>query len=327
MLQLNPFIVIFTAVVAVASVSARRCGDSGRDYFCGKKLNQIHIVMTHNSLSHRNGVARNQNYDLVRQFKDGVRGFNLDLYDPDRSDTELWTKHGAGLQSYNPTDQIKKLVAELNKNENRDEVIVIQVQNGKYPNVQRLDRPRGVDSLTNLFGTLLIQDKDAYLDNNSLDLAIHLNERVYLTTDQEGYTSKHFFKSGDVIGENGWDWNNCRRTIESNRDEMPIDCRDYPSGIKCKRTNNGDKPILLMNSFCGRAKFANRKCGILGNAERFKNSGNFEGNADNWPNIIMVDRYHYGGSSVFGAQDCLRRNAVGRDDCKVCGKFDWDPTY
>ena len=128
MLQLNPSIVIFTAMVAVASVSARRCGDSGsdKDYFCGKKLNQIHIVMTHNSLSYRNGAARNQKYDLVRQFKDGVRGFNFDLYEPDRSQTamgtDIWTKHGAGLQSYNPTSQIKELVAELNKNENRDEV-------------------------------------------------------------------------------------------------------------------------------------------------------------------------------------------------------------
>jgi len=316
MLQLKRFIILFSALVAVASAG---CGDGGNDYFCEKRLNQIHIVMTHNSLSHRRGVypARNQNHDLVKQFKDGVRGFNFDLRASDRSDTKIWTKHGRS-QSYDPTDQIKKLVEELEKEENQYEVIVIQVQNGVYPNKKRLER-EGVDYLTDLFGTLLIKNKTKYLKNTFLKDAIENGERVYLTTDHEEVSSKRFYESADVIGENNSEWNNCRRTIETYRDEMPTECRGYPSGVQCKASSS----MHLMNNFCGRAEFANRKCGVLNNAQRFKDSGNY---LNNYPNILMVDYYDAGGSSIFDAQDCLRRDAVGDSGCEVCGKFEWDPS-
>lgn len=200
-------------------------------------------------------------------------------------------------------------------------VIVIQVQNGKSPGDNERIEAKGVEYLTDLFGTLLIKSKSKYLKNTFLKHAIEKGERVYLTTDHDEVYSKQFYESADVIGENEWKWNNCRRTLERHRDEMPIDCRAYPSNIQCKRTTDGDDPILLMNNFCGRPKFANRKCGVLNNAQRFKDSGNF---SNRYPNILMVDYYDAG--EIFDAQDCLRSNAVGGDGCKVCGKFEWDPS-
>ena len=127
MSQLYMFIVLFSALVAVASASYR-CGDNGNWYFCNLKLNEIHIVMTHNSLSFKRGIAKNQSRNLVSQFRDGVRGFNFDLYPcpqlgyPNPNCDVIWTQHGGLFQDYDPTKEIKALVAELQKSEYRDEV-------------------------------------------------------------------------------------------------------------------------------------------------------------------------------------------------------------
>jgi len=62
--------------------------------FSYRYVDEIFIIMTHNSLAKVGKVGSpNQNHDLARQFRDGVRGFNLDLY---MHDGKVMTKHGAG---------------------------------------------------------------------------------------------------------------------------------------------------------------------------------------------------------------------------------------
>ena len=126
--QLNTFIVLFSALVAVAvnaQTQSYKCGDHGVKYFCDKTLNEIHIVMTHNSLSNKPEIYRNQQKSLVEQFRSGVWGFNFDLYPADRSDTKMWTYHGRTIQSYDLTKEIQALVTELKETKNWDEVLVM----------------------------------------------------------------------------------------------------------------------------------------------------------------------------------------------------------
>jgi len=313
MYQLNAFVVLFSAWAAVA-VNGYRCGDDGdSDYFCDKKLNEIHIVMTHNSLSYLVGAARNQNHSPVNQFRNGVRGFNFDLYPTDRSETKIWTRHGwgGGLQSHNPTDEIQELIAELNLKKNRDEIIVVQLQNG-------LDGHRigtaGIDYLVNLFGTLLIEKKEDYIDSEDLGVAIQDNQRVYLVTNEEADEGKNFFRSADVIGENRYQWEKCFKRRSNDRKEMPLVCRNDPTP-QCR----GNDAMLLMNHFCGRPNYANQKCRILWNAQRMHGSSTFR--PSRYPNIINVDFYDKG--DVIGAQQCLRDGNIGGNGCETCEKMDY----
>lgn len=312
----------FLTIFAMAAVSsAHNC----TGYFCDKKMNQIHIVMTHNSLSDRS-VSDNQKYDLVQQFKDGVRGFNFDLrsYNEGKGNG-LFTCHGRDFGScYNPAGIIQDLIDELNKSANRNEFIIIQVQNDGMIDNQ-------IDTLTNMFGNLLVDDIDDYLKED-LKETIEANKRVFLTTSKDPKPLKKFFLSGTVIGENDYEWYWCRRTVrKKNRREMPTDCRTDPE-TKCRSFNTYNGPgysILLMNSFCGRipsegtARYVNKKCRLLKNAERFRDSGNFRGGDynggnRNLPNILMVDFYNEG--DVFGAQKCLRDGNIGGDGCETCEK-------
>jgi len=288
-------------------------------YFCDKKMNEIHIVMTHNSLSTR-GTADNQKYDLVKQFQDGVRGFNFDLlpYNNGKG-RSLWTCHGLAGSCYGPYTIIRDLVAEINKPENRNEFVIIQVQNDGMIDAQK-------DTLKGLFGNLLIDDINEYLTDD-LGEAIEDNKRVFLTTNYGSDTSRLLFRSGAVIGENDYDWKRCNRPIKRKRTEMPTGCRTSPN-TNCKSINGyatyGDNSILLMNSFCGllpskrTARYTNKKCRLLKNAQRFRDSGNFEGGNGNLPNILMVDFYNEG--DVFGAQKCLRDGNIGGSGCSTCDK-------
>jgi len=311
MYQLNAFVVLFSALAAVA-VNGYRCGDDGdSDYFCHKKLNEIHIVMTHNSLSYLVGFARNQDHSPVNQFRNGVRGFNFDLYPSDRRETKIWTRHGWGIQSHNPTDEIQELIAELNLKKNRDEIIVVQLQNGLTGH--RIGTA-GIDYLVNLFGTLLIDKKEDYIKGKDLGVAIEKNQRVYLVTNEEANEDKNFFRSPDVIGENRYQWEKCFKRRSNDRKEMPLVCRSDPT-----RQCRGDDAMLLMNHFCGRPNYANQKCRILRNAQRMHGSRTFR--PSRHPNIIMVDFYDKG--DVFGAQQCLRDGNIGGNGCETCEKMDY----
>jgi len=316
--QLHMFFVLFSTLVAVAS-AAYRCGQNGNTYFCDKKLNEMHIVMTHNSLSHKRGLFRNQSKTLVQQLQAGVRGFNFDLY-PNPGTGTLWTKHGTTFQDYDPTAQIRKLVAEFRKNEYRDEVIVVQLQNGKHDG-NRLGSTE-VDYLVKLFGGLLIQNKEEYHKDTDLGVAIEADQRVYLVTDEvavdEGDDDRsNFFKSADVIGENFWEWKRCKKITR--RREMPLICRGHSS--RCTGTTSYTR-MLLMNSFCGVPDYTNEKCRLLKNAERMSTNSVFASSKFpiRLPNILMVDFFHKG--DVFGAQQCLRDGNIGGNGCETCEKYE-----
>ena len=275
-----------------------------------------------------------------------MRGFNFDLY-PNPGSGTLWTKHGTTLQDYDPTNQINKLVAELKKNEYRDEVrimtfnfykphffafrysqhqpchfllqvIVVQLQNGLDGN--RLGSTE-IDYLVNLFGGLLIDYKYNYHLTTDLGVAIEANQRVYLVTNEVANRSKNFFRSADVIGENHYKWKRCKKITR--RKEMPLKCRDDPTP-RCSGTSgtNGYNPMLLMNSFCGVPDYTNEKCRLLKNAERMSTHDTFTSSTlpIRLPNILMVDFFEKG--DVFGAQQCLRDGNIGGNGCETCKKYD-----
>lgn len=65
--------------------------------------------MTHYSLAVVNAVASpNKHFYPDLQFKDGVRGFNFDIYSQKDDESKIWTKHGItyNVKGYDPSERI-----------------------------------------------------------------------------------------------------------------------------------------------------------------------------------------------------------------------------
>lgn len=151
----------------ISTIVTTACACKG--YFCDKKLDSIVVVQTHNSLAVPGTVfSPNQNFDILHQFRDGIRSFNFDLYSRNNS---LWTFHGGSNWGYNPSDIISKLVGELENPINRHEFIIVQLQ----------DHMNGatVPKFLQLFGSIVITDFDT---SKQLSHYIDMNERVFIAT-------------------------------------------------------------------------------------------------------------------------------------------------
>ena len=65
---------------ASESVSVQRC--NGYERLCNRRLNEIAVPATHNSMSSEQDewIAPNHLYNISQQLQDGIRGLNLDTY-------------------------------------------------------------------------------------------------------------------------------------------------------------------------------------------------------------------------------------------------------
>lgn len=277
-------------------------GFSCSGYFCDKHLDGISIIMTHNSLAVPGLTGSpNQHKSLAGQFRDGIRGFNLDLYD--RSN-DLWTYHGIESWGYNPAQKIRELVEEMNKPQNINEFVLVQLQD-------EMEDSTVVDGFLQLFGSLLITGFDS---SKTLAHYIDLDQRVLIATSRMQNVDKNtgMHNTRETIIENHYEWDgNCYFNGPAMEER-------YESAFKMSHA-----PVL-MNNFCTAAgggnlavsSSVNRADRILYNVRRLSKESYTGGKV----NIIFIDYYDVG--SPFDAQKSLREGDANNGcwgDSRLCG--------
>jgi len=167
-------------------------------YFLNRKIDDIFIIMTHNSLALPGKVfSFNQNRGLARQFRDGVRGFNFDLY-PNGS--KIKSCHGGRLWCHNPEDDIKGLMNELRKGRYDDAFIIIQLESYISTSHYRL--------LEKWFGEKLVKNFDK---EKKLGYYLERNQQVLIFTDKDPQPHQGIHDTNAFIVENDYKWWNWNR--------------------------------------------------------------------------------------------------------------------
>lgn len=210
-------------VLTVTTFATATCACEG--YFCNKYFDSLVSVQTHNSLAVPGLVlSPNQNFDVRQQFKDGIRGFNFDLYTRDES---LWTYHGGASFGYDPSAVIVRLRSEIDKPENRNEFVVVQLE--EY--MDRLTSQR----FLKIFENLLILNFDT---SKPLSHYIDMNKRVFIATS----------KTANVNESAGL--HETRRYIIENDFEWKICYTGSPTLSERYVTYHVPRAAVLMNHFC-----------------------------------------------------------------------------
>jgi len=248
-------------------------------YFFDKKIDDIFIIMTHNSLALPFKVfSPNQNRGLARQFRDGVRGFNLDLKGKGN-----WIRscHGASWWCYNPKDQIQDLMWELNKDLYDDSFIIVQIQSEIKTHHYHL--------LEHWFGSKLVKNFDK---NKKLGYYMERGQQVLIFTDGVARPSQGIHDTKLYIVENDYACKNYRKPL-------PMGYRRGPkSGTRIRLMNNFCSPIGAGNMVA--SNFVNNYNKALRNIKLYKQQSYAAGKI----NMLMVDYYETG--QVFQIEQAMR---------------------
>jgi len=252
-------------------------------YFFDKKIDDIFIIMTHNSLALPGKVfSPNQNRGLARQFRDGVRGFNLDLKANGNKIKSCHGKHWlVSWWCYNPKDQIRDLMNELNKDWYDDSFIIVQLESKIKTQHYHL--------LENWFGSKLVKN---FNKNKKLGYYMERGQQVLIFTDGDARPSQGIHDTNDYIVENHYEWKSTRKRPPMWRRRGPV------SGTR----------IRLMNNFHTLLGAGNMLLSIDANnykkALRHIKSYKQQTYADGKINMLMVDYYETG--QVFKIQQTMR---------------------
>lgn len=287
---------MLVAVVLLGAMCSQvASGFKCEGYLCDKTLDSMVITMTHNALATPFLVfSPNQNYDLVKQFNDGMRGFELDIQ---TNGDSLWTSNGGDGWGYDPSDIIRNLVASASV---ASEFIVVQVQD-------EMDES-SVDKFLALFGNKIIKNFDAF---RPLGSYIGLGTPILVLSNKNVNPAKGLHDTTKFIVENDYGWTSCY--FES----PPFDER-YPT------SKHDRKAATLMNNFCSASNTGdmvasdavNRKSRILTNYRAMVEQSYTGGHV----NIIAIDYYELG--DALGAQQSLRDGDPNGDcwsDGTLCG--------
>ena len=272
-------------------------------YFCHKHLDEIFIVGTHNSLAVSGKVfSPNQNYGLAKQFVDGTRFFNLDLYFDDVN-RKVVTSHGPGLV-YDPSDQMKELLLAMTKTTTTgSEFVLIQLQDSV------LDAERIYQFFEEMgFSSHLVNNFDI---SKKMGDYIQNGQDVLLVTDSLRSTdpTRGIHYTNDFVTENDYTWKSCYF------DAAPMTFRRGPS------VQSNQRSFKLMNYFCSltgagdkiASNNVNQKHRIMYSAREYIPRDY----ADGTINGILVDYYQTG--DVFEVQDQVRSGGWN-DDCWEDGR-------
>jgi len=266
------------------------------NYFCEKYIDTMFILMTHNSFAVPNQVGSpNQNYGVGKQFRDGIRGFNFDIY---WRNGRIKMEHGPYHRSVDYVTSVAEIVREMDKAQYKYEFVLVQFEcKVDIAHIDKILQPWGNKVITNFQATTKLGDY------------IKKGKRVLLTGDC-WHTSKGLYESKKLITENNYKWFSALKNPDFGLRRGPA---------------NSDTSAKMMNHFCGTypgfgsmvsSGIVNKKSRILYNARIFKK----QGYAKNKINIIMIDYYDTG--DVFGAQNSIRRgdfNSGCWNDGKLCG--------
>jgi len=265
-----------------------------RGYFSDRYASEIFIIMTHNSLAKAGKVlSPNQNHDLARQFRDGVRGFNLDLY---WHKGKIITKHGGGV-SYDPSGYVTGLKNELSKIENKGEFIIVQLQASSNVEI--------IDEVGKWFGDLLVKNFNI---NLRLDHYIQQGQQVLVFTDSWYQNSKGIHATNQFIVENSYKWNTKWYTWALGGWFAPITglfgspfLELIGAKVDYRRGPDTGKRISLMNYFCcdgtgsmAKASRIHRHHTVRRNMNKYKEKSYSNGKV----NVLMVDYYDVNNNGI-----------------------------
>jgi len=253
-------------------------------HFFDRHIDDIFIIMTHNSLATPFKVSSpNQNFGLAKQFKDGVRGFNFDLYMEADRDRIKTCNDKRKVWCYNPSEAIHELIKELKREENHNEFIIILLQSEL--------NDEGNAHLSQLFGTRLVKNFDKEKTFGEYTMT---GKQVLIFTDKNANPSLGLHEITDFITENEYSWKH----------------RYKPPNMNHRRGPTSGRYMRLMNYHCSLIGtgdwFASRAvhsyARALGNIEKFKSQSYAGGKV----NGLLVDYYETG--DLFKVQDEIRSN-------------------
>jgi len=271
-----------------ASDTVSRCGrqTSSRRvsfcYFCDKHIFTMFILMTHNSYALPEKVGSpNQNYGVGKQFRDGIRGFNFDIY-WENGEVVMMHNEDSWHKTVDYATSVAEIVTEMDKPQYRNEFVLVQFED--YVGSAHIDKvlaPWGNKVITNFNPMIKLGDY------------INAGKRVLLTSKYR-WPSKGMHYYEDLITENNYKWYSAFENVDFGLLRGPA---------------NSDTSAKMMNHFCGTwpgagsmvsSAIVNTKSRMLYDARIFKKQYYAKDNI----NIIMIDYYDTG--NVFDAQRSIR---------------------
>mmetsp|Transcript_31397 Transcript_31397/g.48169 ORF Transcript_31397/g.48169 Transcript_31397/m.48169 type:complete len:423 (-) Transcript_31397:139-1407(-) len=260
-------------------------------YFCDKYLDTLFILMTHNSASVKGDMLfPNQNNREPEQFRYGIRGFSMDIWEENNQVTlrhEPW-----GEVDY--LDRVKDILEVMDEPGQEHEFITIQIED-------HLETKPGIAFACNVWGDKLITDFDS---SKPLGDYIKEGKRVLIMTNDNSHVDEAIgmHNSNNLISENQYEWYNSgqapdysyrrgpRRGQQRYARMMNYFCQDNPgigSDDKSRRVNVRDR----------------MQC----HAEEFKQQDYANGKI----NIMMIDFYDLG--NAIEGQQAIRNGSTDYD--------------
>lgn len=254
------------------------------------------VLMTHNSNAViGETIAPNQNHPEPRQFRDGIRGFAMDLYE-NSDGGNLVLKHGRNdIYEVDYFQRVEEILAVMDEPEYRFEFLVVQFED-------HLSTRGGVQRACEAWGDRLILSFDRF---QPLSVYLSQGRRVLLTTNavRSVNPSIGMHDANNLLVENNYAWHNAL-------DSPDMTYRRGPTG-------NYGRHAKLMNYFCttvglgspSSSSLVNTKYRMQYHAREFM----AQSYAQSTVNIIMIDYYDMG--EPFTALEAMRSGDYGLDGC------------
>lgn len=271
---------------AVKVVGHRELGTCD-GYFCDLYLDQICVIMTHNSHAvPGDSWSPNQFKREPSQFIDGVRAFAMDLYED--TSGKLILKHGSSDPLEVDYEQrVRDIVDVMDRPQYRNEFLLVQFES-------YLSSEQGIRKACKAWGDKIITNFDS--NNVKLGHYISQGKRVLLLTDR-GRAMPHLglHHSTKFLAENKYKWTNSL---------VPPDMAQR----RGPQAGSHRRYARMMNYFCSRTGIGNpltsadvnNPSRMLYHARQYMKQSYAGGKV----NVIMVDFYTEG--NPLGAQRAIR---------------------
>jgi len=245
-------------------------------YFCDKHIDEIFILMTHNSASVRGDMLfPNQNQREPDQFRYGIRGFSMDIHEEDE---RITLRHGQwGEVDY--LDRVEDVLSAMDEEGQENEFVLIQIED-------YLRTESGINLACSAWGESIITNFDS---SKQLGDYIKDGKRVLMMTSNRSHVdpSIGMHNSHEIIAENQYKW--------FSKDQAPdMTYRRGPTG-------GSSRYARMMNYFCqdnpglgneAKSRVVNTPDRMHCHADEFKQKNYANGRI----NIMMIDFYDKGNS-------------------------------
>jgi len=244
-------------------------------YFCDRRIDEIFVLMTHNSASVRGDMLfPNQNRREPAQFRDGIRGFSMDVHE---EDGRIALRHGRwGEVDY--LERVADVLSAMDEEGREHEFLLIQIED-------HLRTESGINLACSAWGENLITNFDS---GKQLGDYINDGKRVLMVTSNGSNVdpSIGMHNSNELIGENQYKW-------FSEEQAPAMTYRRGPDG------GGSGRYARMMNYFCqdnpgvgneAKSRVVNTPDRMQCHAEEFKRQDYAGGRI----NIMMIDFYDKG---------------------------------